>query len=71
MFPPFKFWELGSFEMLMLQKSETHHCLCVRKFIRRGKNSPGGGKSLQRQGKETREGSAVVFFGCAECFHAE
>lgn len=40
MFPPFMFWELGSFEMLMLQKvRETHHCLCVRIFIGRGKNS--------------------------------
>lgn len=34
------FWKLGSFEMLMLQKvRKTHHCLCVRKCIGRGKNS--------------------------------
>lgn len=41
MFPWFMFWESGSFKMLMLQKvREIHHCLCVRKCIGRGKNSP-------------------------------
>lgn len=43
MFPLFMFWESGSFKMLMLQKvRETHHCLCVRKCLGRGKNSPWG-----------------------------
>lgn len=82
MFPPFVFWELGSFEMLMLQKVRDLSLLVYQKmYWEREKFSLGnrqrscfrgfGGKSSQRQGKETREGSALMFFRCPGCFHTE
>lgn len=70
MFPPFMFWELDSLEMLMLQKvRETRHCLCVRKCIGKGKNSPWGtdkgaaSEDLEEsfhKGREKRQGKEVL-----------